>query len=187
MNDKVIKLIPTEQHAKIKGYRKLSDVEIALMNRIKSLEADFIECAIDVNTHLSAQAEAANTQAEQARIVRAGSSAWYEQAVINVHTGLMQLVRAVAQPECQLYLRDVAEFEAKLATGDAACEEDDDYDIIEQGDGYFSYRFNYEELPEDGTDWAIHPKGTDRWHDLNAILQAGEGQAIEEEPDQTTH
>ena len=187
MNDKVIKLIPTEQHAKIKGYRKLSDVEIALMNRIKSLEADFTECAIDVNTHLSAQAEAANTQAEQARIVRAGSSAWYEEAVRNVHTGLMQLIRAVAQPECQLYLRDVAEFEAKLATGDAAYEDDDDHDIIEQGDGYFSYRFNYEELPEDGTDWAIHPKGTDRWHDLNAILQAGAMQANEEEPDPTTH
>lgn len=170
MNDKVIKLIPNEQHDKIKGYRKLSDVEIALMNRIKSLEADFTECAIDVNIHLGAQAEAADTQFEQARIGRAGTSSWYEEAVINVQTGLMQLIRAVAQPECQLYLRDVAEFEAKLATGDAAYAEVGDYDIIEQGDGSFDFRINYEELPEDGTDWAIHKQGSSRWLELNELM-----------------
>lgn len=188
MNDKVIKLIPTEQHAKIKGYRKLTDAEIALMNRIKSLEADFTECAIDVNMHLGAQAEAADTQAEQARIGRAGTGAWYEEAVRNVQTGLMQLIRAVAQPECQLYLRDVAEFEAKLATGNAAYAEAGDNDIIEQGDGSFDYAINYEDcMPEDGTDWHRHPEGSDRWKDLNAILQAEAMQANEEVPAPTTH
>ena len=172
MTDQVLKLIPTEQHAKISGYRKLTDAEIALMNRIKALEADFTECAIEVNLHLSAQAEAADTEAEQARIGRAGTSTWYEEAVINVQTGLMQLIRAVAQPECQLYLRDLAEFEAQKVQKAAPppLELDPDYDIIEQGDGSFDYRFTYDELPEDGTDWAIRHQGTPRWLELSAQL-----------------
>ena len=165
MNDKVIKLIPTEQHAKIKGYRKLTDAEIALMNRIKALEADFVECAIEVNLSLNAQAEAADTEAEQARI----------DAVINAQTGFLQLIRAVAQPKCKVYLRDSAEFEAEfeanLAADEAACAKPvPDYDIIEEGDGSFDYRINYEELPEDSTVWAIHPQGSSRWLELSAQL-----------------
>lgn len=121
MSDKIIiwpapKLAPTEQHAKIKGYRKLTDVEINLMNRAKSIEAEVISLFNDIQDHVEAQHEAVMDEIESAesnRLERAWPFQWVSSGFMQVQTGLMQMIRAVAQPECQLYLLQVAAIEAE--------------------------------------------------------------------------
>ena len=111
-----------EQHEKIKGYRKLTDVEIDLMNRIKSIEADVAELYDDIENLLIANFDSASIT-ESYRIQRSNASGWLTSGYTDACKGLMQLVRAVAQPECQLFLRQqsIAERAAKAeGTGNLA-------------------------------------------------------------------
>ena len=68
------------QHRKIKGYRELSEVEIALMNDIKLKGAELGELIekLELNSSLDKR--------------------WVEIGKTNIQQGLMALTRAVAQP-----------------------------------------------------------------------------------------
>jgi hypothetical protein len=100
------------QHRKIKGYRELSEEEIDLMNRIKAkgaellqLQADLVGmiedanrakmCAIDEAVTIEQKAEALS---EINRFNLAGPHRWAAIGKTDIETGIMALVRAVAQP-----------------------------------------------------------------------------------------
>lgn len=100
------KLDPKEQHAKITGYRKLTEGEIQLMNDIKAVSADVHAVFRKVHEHLSLQADECPTQEEFDRIRRAMTEQCYNKALIDFEAAIMLLVRAVAQPECLLWLRE---------------------------------------------------------------------------------
>lgn len=92
------------QHQQIKGYRDLSQAEIDLMNKIKA-HGEATEALLgEVLTHLDAQNLAAvnmggeATNAEQSRISRTEPRRWHAMARTDFQTGLMKLVRSVAQP-----------------------------------------------------------------------------------------
>lgn len=70
------------QHRHIKGYRELSESEVALMNRIKAKEAEMAELV-----HLVRNTVPAGEPQRQAAI----AASVFEEA-------FMRLVRAVAQP-----------------------------------------------------------------------------------------
>lgn len=93
-----------EQHEKIKGYRKLTDTEIDLMNRLKSIEADITEVYSEIESILISNIDSASPE-ESFRIQRSLAGEWLASGYIDTCKGLMQLIRAVAQPECQLFLR----------------------------------------------------------------------------------
>lgn len=69
------------QHQKIKGYRDLSQTEVDLMNRIKEKGAELGELV----------AELQSTDGLDQRAVAIGKT--------ELQTGVMWLVRSVAQPE----------------------------------------------------------------------------------------
>ena len=104
---------------KIIGYRQLSAEEALLMNDIKAKGAELEEIIARVSSHIRAQREAAamllkqsheaSTAAEAAkfktasdvhasRLDRAQPERWAAIARTDFQTGLMALVRAVAQP-----------------------------------------------------------------------------------------
>jgi hypothetical protein len=86
---------------KVTGYRQLNEQEAALMNEIKALGAQLDGMARRVSAHLSAQVVAASnmdTSDETARIDDAQPNRWVAIARTDFQTGLMALVRAVAQP-----------------------------------------------------------------------------------------
>lgn len=162
------KLNPNEQHAKITGYRKLSDVEIDFINRLKDLEADVLIVANELGHHIRQSihnAELVQDVEELLRLDRSEAGLWLEGGAMTVQTGISQLIRAVAQPENLGYLKVQRQEAAK-----SQLDSNPDYDIIEEGDGSFDYRFTYDELPEDGTDWTIHKQGSSRWIELSAQL-----------------
>ena len=93
-----------DQHTKIKGYRDLSQVEINLMNAIKS-KAEEVKALIDlVQKHLAQQDSEAyddysmNDTPEQLRLQEAEAYKWLGNAESDLQTGFMKLVRSVAQP-----------------------------------------------------------------------------------------
>lgn len=100
------------QHQKITGYRDLSQTEIDLMNKIKRLGAELEMLQRDVGAHLEIQnLSAANFAVrgtdpdmrqtgidEQSRLSHAEPRRWAAMAKTDLQTGLMKLVRAVAQP-----------------------------------------------------------------------------------------
>lgn len=97
------------QHRKIKGYRELSQEEIDLMNRIKAKGAELLELHYKLDQMLREQANeksgdaAANTSdyAEFERFMDAEPLRWAAIGKTDIQTGIMALVRAVAQPsEC---------------------------------------------------------------------------------------
>ena len=95
------------QHRKIKGYRELSQPEIDLMNRIKAKGAELLELHSELLLHLQAQQTAAKCLIEQLpedelqRFTAAEPFRWAAIAKTDIQTGIMALVRAVAQPgEC---------------------------------------------------------------------------------------
>ncbi|MGH0004869.1 DUF7681 family protein [Pseudovibrio ascidiaceicola] len=68
------------QHKKIKGYRDLSQAEIDLMNEVK------------------AKGEELGSLVARMEIMPKLDQRWVEQGKTNAQTGIMQLVRAIAQP-----------------------------------------------------------------------------------------
>jgi hypothetical protein len=69
------------QHRKIVGYRELSEGELALMNRIKK------------------QGSSLQTMVQDLKDNPALDQRWVEIGATDLQTGLMALVRAVAQPD----------------------------------------------------------------------------------------
>lgn len=101
------------QHKHIKGYRDLSQDEINLMNEIKAKGAELLAVQAKVALYLTTQSgvkqEAAGYPtfgtypdspegAELARFESAEPHRWASIAKTDIQTGIMALVRAVAQP-----------------------------------------------------------------------------------------
>lgn len=100
------------QHRKIRGYRELSEAEIALMNKIKELGPLIEAVELQVRDHVAAQEiaayngkdnaqskdEADKYQEELVRLHEASPRRFVELAKTQFQTGLMYLTRAVAQP-----------------------------------------------------------------------------------------
>ncbi|MDE1971490.1 MAG: hypothetical protein KGI50_08010 [Patescibacteria group bacterium] len=102
-----------DQHTKIKGYRDLSQEEIDLMNRIKTKGAELLELQAELGSRLSTDAEfkASNAAREKdgdtfqegatvefERFKAAEPQRWAAIGKTDIQTGLMALIRAVAQP-----------------------------------------------------------------------------------------
>lgn len=99
------------QHRKISGYRELSQEEIDLMNRIKAKGAELLELQAELVARLEQQDKDKRLaicipsdsrdadQAEFARFQAAEPFRWAAIGKTDIQTGLMALVRAVAQPE----------------------------------------------------------------------------------------
>lgn len=94
------------QHRKIKGYRELSQAEIDLMNRIKAKGAELLELQYELSLHLTGQhlqktVAAKNSEEakdELRRFKMAEPMRWAAIGKTDIQTGVMALVRAVAQP-----------------------------------------------------------------------------------------
>lgn len=107
------------QHRKIKGYRELSQDEIDLMNRIKAKGAELLALQAELDTRLLKEArlkaglnaraqtlalaeyESSLEHIEFERFMAAEPQRWAAIGKTDIQTGIMALVRAVAQPsEC---------------------------------------------------------------------------------------
>jgi hypothetical protein len=92
------------QHRKISGYRELSQEDIDLMNRIKQLEKEALILRSAIQLRIKDQVDACGIlsspaeQAEHDRLIMAEPLVWADQGIRNIQTGVMQMVRAVAQP-----------------------------------------------------------------------------------------
>ena len=100
------------QHRKITGYRDLSQTEIDLMNRIKAKGAELLELQAELVDMLKLQEVAkinamdqastndveAEAKAEFNRFNAAEPFRWAAVGKTDLQTGIMALVRAVAQP-----------------------------------------------------------------------------------------
>jgi hypothetical protein len=102
------------QHRKIKGYRELSQEEIDLMNKIKAKGDELIqlqaELSCRLNTDLEVKTAAANASklapedeasdecVELRRFKAAEPHRWSAIGKTDIQTGVMALVRAIAQP-----------------------------------------------------------------------------------------
>lgn len=91
------------QHRKISGYRELSQEEIDLMNRIKAKGAELLELQAEVVRHLDRQTgrfldNPCSTGAEYNAFMEAEPRRWASIGKTDIQTGIMALVRAVAQP-----------------------------------------------------------------------------------------
>lgn len=93
------------QHRKIKGYRELSQVEIDLMNRIKAKGAELLELQAELveKLHADQQGLAGGSPSECQvsefnRFQAAEPLRWASIGKTDIQTGIMALVRAVAQP-----------------------------------------------------------------------------------------
>ena len=100
------------QHRKIKGYRELSQEEIDLMNRIKVAGSALLDLQFELIVLLKQQESDKVDAANQGRIIEDGGVAeeelarfslaeplrWASIGKTDVQTGIMALVRAVAQP-----------------------------------------------------------------------------------------
>lgn len=94
------------QHRKISGYRELSQEEVDLMNRIKAKGAELLELQAELVSSLVEQgrskaadaAENTDRHAELDRFYAAEPQRWAAIGKTDIQTGIMALVRAVAQP-----------------------------------------------------------------------------------------
>lgn len=100
------------QHRKITGYRELSAEEIDLMNRIKAKGAEMLELHRDLYSLLAKQEGDLYEQLEKAKtsdsanairseLIRRNDAEpmrWAAIGKTDIQTGIMALVRAVAQP-----------------------------------------------------------------------------------------
>ena len=100
------------QHRKIAGYRELSQAEIDLMNRIKAKGAELLELQAELVSSIRASEGAkfndidnaatsdahAEASVELARFNNAEPFRWAAIGKTDIQTGLMAMVRAVAQP-----------------------------------------------------------------------------------------
>lgn len=97
------------QHRKIKGYRELSQEEINLMNRIKAkgsellgLQAELLGLQAELVAVLDKEAARVSVHGsdeEQSRFLAAEPIRWAAIVKTDIQTGVMALVRAVAQPD----------------------------------------------------------------------------------------
>ncbi len=101
-----------DQHEKIKGYRDLSQAEVDLMNEIKAQGEVLKTLLVKVGRHLHEQRKAAIdakyaaatsdidavASAEIARLDDAEPAHWATLGATNLQTGIMFMVRSVAQP-----------------------------------------------------------------------------------------
>ena len=90
------------QHRKIKGYRELSQAEVDLMNRIKekgaellALQSELVASLSDYQTYLTVSV---GDDGEVQRFEAAEPFRWAAIGKTDIQTGIMALVRAVAQP-----------------------------------------------------------------------------------------
>ena len=97
------------QHRKIKGYRELSQEEVDLMNRIKAKGAALLALQAELTGRLvddqSVKArdsvKGQEQEMEYKRFCAAEPLRWANIGKTDIQTGIMALVRAVAQPsEC---------------------------------------------------------------------------------------
>ncbi len=103
------------QHRHIKGCRELSQEEISMMNRIKEKEAELLALHAELVGMLDLQNSAAEQAAQQTperypggeytephkelrRLDAAEPYRWASIGKTDIQTGIMALVRAVAQP-----------------------------------------------------------------------------------------
>lgn len=101
------------QHRKIKGYRELSQEEVDLMNAIKTKGAELLELQAQLLESLSKQRREKQWEAgmvergnahdrgqldELERFNAAEPERWANIGKTDIQTGIMALVRAVAQP-----------------------------------------------------------------------------------------
>lgn len=99
------------QHRKITGYNELSQVEIDLMNRIKGKGAELLQLHAELVDHLTAAASEKNSKvhhtgkapspealAELERFQAAEPHRWLAISKTDIQTGIMAMLRAVAQP-----------------------------------------------------------------------------------------
>ena len=93
------------QHRKIKGYRELSQEEIDLMNRIKAKGAELLALHAELAAHIKTQRQMCVMTGvevidpvELDRIDAAEPQRWAAIGKTDIQTGIMALVRAVAQP-----------------------------------------------------------------------------------------
>lgn len=103
-----------DQHAKITGYRDLSQVEIDLMNQIKQKGAELLQLQATLAGYLSTMLEGKKAAAERSKLAPADEASpeclelrrfmaaepqrWASIGKTDIQTGIMALVRAVAQP-----------------------------------------------------------------------------------------
>lgn len=98
------------QHRKIKGYRELSQQEIDLMNRVKAKGAEILALHDEleqmlVEARYEKQQLVKETEigsAEEEELKRFGAAEpfkWCAMGKADIQTGIMALVRAVAQPD----------------------------------------------------------------------------------------
>lgn len=97
-----------DQHKLIKGYRELSQEEIDLMNRIKTKGGELLALQAELARVLRDQAvqkmDAVDNglpgaKEELQRFSDAEPMRWSSMGRTDIQTGVMALVRAVAQPE----------------------------------------------------------------------------------------
>ena len=100
------------QYRKIVGYRELSQQEIDLMNRIKAKGSELLELQAELVDMLKLQEVSKRTGVDQAPTSDASADAkvefnrfhaaepfrWAAIGKTDIQTGIMALVRAVAQP-----------------------------------------------------------------------------------------
>lgn len=96
------------QHRKIAGYRELSQEEIDLMNRIKAKGAELLELQEEAHRRLVSYSskwspeqspeESRAAKADFDRFHAAEPFRWAAIARTDIQTGVMALVRAIAQP-----------------------------------------------------------------------------------------
>lgn len=103
-----------DQHTKIKGYRDLSQEEIDLMNRIKAKGQELLDLQAELaarlstdeeskvaaagRSRMSGKDEASDECVELRRFRAAEPHRWAAIGKTDIQTGIMALVRAVAQP-----------------------------------------------------------------------------------------
>lgn len=87
------------QHRKIKGYRDLTAEDIALMNEIKEEGARLEALVNKARNRITVQRLAQPAlEGEKERLDAAEPERWAAMARTDFQTGLMKLVRSVAQP-----------------------------------------------------------------------------------------
>lgn len=82
------------QHRKISGYRELTQQEIDLMNKIKSIGPQLSELCKEVTAHLAIQTGDAFDSD-----INFEPFYWAENGKRQLQMGLMYLTRAIAQPD----------------------------------------------------------------------------------------
>ena len=87
------------QHRMIKGYRELSNEEIALMNRVKEKGKELGELCKELQTYETKQALTVN-QFDDANLRRAiEAKDMLNSGIMDLKTGLMKITRAIAKPD----------------------------------------------------------------------------------------